>query len=124
MAAQAAAAIPLCFDPHGSDQAIHLELCVVLTAKEEPSKCPQELVIMTPAHLTPSSRCCRGITRVTAFLQDTATASNPQGNLVSYFAFFSHPTSGMILVSVQTGAWLTSFLERFPECNNAHGRGG
>lgn len=47
-----------------------------------------------------------------------------QGKLVAYFAFFSHPISGMILVLVQTAAWLTSFLERFQSATMCKGEEG
>lgn len=112
MAAQVVAAISLCCDPHGSEQTIHLELCMTLTPKEEPSECPQRLVIMT---LLISGRA-PGAVAEPAWQRSCGTRAQPairQGKLVAYFAFFSHPISGMILVLVQTVAWLTSFLERF-----------
>lgn len=44
--------------------------------------------------------------------------------LVAHFAFFSHPVSGMLLVLVQTVAWLTSFLERFQSATMRMGEEG
>lgn len=123
MAAQAAAEISLCFDAHGSDQAIHLELCMTLTPKDKPSKCPQQLVIMTPAHLMPSSRC-RRITSVTAFLWDRVTASKPAGKVGGLLCFLQ-PLRFWDDPCFSANSGLANLISgKVSECNNAHGRGG
>ncbi|KAK4826026.1 hypothetical protein QYF61_003847 [Mycteria americana] len=82
VAAQAAAAIsPLLLptslqggNTHpGLTEQFILWLCMTLTPNDEPSKYPQRLVIMTPAHHAQSFRCYH-ITSVTAFPCDRVTS--------------------------------------------------
>lgn len=123
MAAQAAAAIFLCFDPRGSDRAIHLELCVTLTPKDEPSKCAHRLVIMTPAHLTLSFRC-RRITSVTAFLWDRVTASYPAGKVGGLLCFLQ-PPHFLDDPCFSANSGLANLISgKVSECNGVQGRGG